>query len=745
MRQPAPHERGGTRQGQFFASCPRGLEDLLLGELRALGIGETRGAVGGVRFTGSLTDAYRTCLWSRVASRVMVLLAEIPARDAGELHANAVDLPWERHVAPAATIAVDFTGVSEQLRNSLFGARRVKDAVVDRLRAVSGLRPSVDVRDPDLRIVAHLARERLTLAIDLVGAQHRRGWRGATGAAPLKENLAAALLLRAGWAAIAAAGGALYDPMCGSGTLLIEGGLIAAGAAPGECRPLAARGWPGHDRLLYERLLGEARARRTAGLAGLPPIAGADSDARVLGHARANALTAGLGEHIEFTACALQEQRRPPALEGRSGLLICNPPYGERLGSAAELPVLYAALGRLAHEQFEGWRVAILTAEGPLEDAPGLRWRRRYRVRNGALDCCLLVCESQRARTPRAQKSPPDEAAVPAAPALPARAHQPGPGAGMFANRVRKNLRRLKGWLTSSGTTCYRVYDADIPEYAVAVDRYEDWLHVAEYAPPATVDPEVARARLEDVRAVLPDVFGVPAQQVVVKTRERQRGSRQYQRLARENHFLPVHEGPARLLVNLRDFLDTGLFLDHRPARRMVAAAARGKRFLNLFCYTGTVTVAAGLGGARASTSVDLSATYLDWARRNLEANGLQPAQHELVRADCLRWLAAQSARWDLVFLDPPSFSNSRRMDDTLDVQRDHVALVRAAVRVLAADGQLLFSTNRRGFRLDAAALADLAVEDLTARSIDPDFAREPPPHRLYSMRRRPGGVIEAS
>lgn len=239
MRQPAPHERGGTRQGQFFASCPRGLEDLLLGELRALGIGETRGAVGGVRFTGSLTDAYRTCLWSRVASRVMVLLAEIPARDAGELHANAVDLPWERHVAPAATIAVDFTGVSEQLRNSLFGARRVKDAVVDRLRAVSGLRPSVDVRDPDLRIVAHLARERLTLAIDLVGAQHRRGWRGATGAAPLKENLAAALLLRAGWPAIAAAGGALYDPMCGSGTLLIEGGLIAAGAAPAS----AAR-WP---------------------------------------------------------------------------------------------------------------------------------------------------------------------------------------------------------------------------------------------------------------------------------------------------------------------------------------------------------------------------------------------------------------------------------------------------------------------------------------------------------------------
>jgi 23S rRNA (guanine2445-N2)-methyltransferase / 23S rRNA (guanine2069-N7)-methyltransferase len=302
---------------------------------------------------------------------------------------------------------------------------------------------------------------------------------------------------------------------------------------------------------------------------------------------------------------------------------------------------------------------------------------------------------------------------------------------------VRKNLRRLKGWLAATQPDCYRIYDADIPEYAVAVDRYADWVHVAEYAPPAWVDEALARARLDDVRAALSAVLAVPPARIVLKTRRRQRGAGQYERLARENRFLEVREGPARLLVNLRDFLDTGLFLDHRPARRMIAAAARGKRFLNLFCYTGSASVFAGLGGAQSTTSVDMSVTYLDWARRNLEANGLSGAAHELLRADCLSWLAGERRRWDLVFLDPPSFSNSRRMDRTLDLQRDHVALIRSALGVLEPDGTLLFSSNRHGFRLDEAALAGLAIDDLTEESLDPDFCRRPPPHRLYRIRPR--------
>ena len=176
--------------------------------------------------------------------------------------------------------------------------------------------------------------------------------------------------------------------------------------------------------------------------------------------------------------------------------------------------------------------------------------------------------------------------------------------------------------------------------------------------------------------------------------------------------------------------------LDHRPARRLIAEAAAGKRVLNLFAYTGSVSVFAGLGGAASTTSVDLSATYLDWAARNLALNGLEPPRHTCVRADCLRWLEEPRGAWDIVFLDPPSFSNSARMTSTLDIQRDHVALIRAALRQLALGGTLYFSTNRRGFRLDAAALAGLELRDITAASIDPDFRGGTPPHRLYVVSR---------
>lgn len=728
-----------SRVSRYFVSCPRGLEDLLLAELRSLEIVTRGGTRGGVHFSGTLREAYRVCLWSRVASRVIAMLAEIPARDATELHAAALELPWEEHIPAGATIAVDFGGVSEQLRNTLFSARRVKDAVADRLRAVSGLRPDVALRDPDIRIVAHLAARRCSLAIDLSGAQHRRGWRGGAGAAPLKENLAAAVLLRAGWPAIAAKGGALHDPMCGSGTLLIEGALIAAGAAPGEFRPLAARGWPGHDPLLYRQLLEEAQSVRMAALPGLSLITGSDRDAAVITHARRNAMTAGLEDRIGFMVDELGAGRIPALPAGRSGLLVCNPPYGERLGSGEDLTSLHAALGRMVRERFIGWRAAILTLEGPLEDALGLRWRHRYRLRNGALDCVLLVHDSQAAARPGHQRgSRVADAPESASPPRPS-----SPGAEMFANRVRKNLRRLKGWIAASGNSCYRIYDADIPEYAVAVDRYEDRVHVAEYAPPATIDAALALSRLEEVQAVLPGLLGLPAGHVVMKTRSRQRGTQQYQRIAHANRFITVREGPARLLVNLSDFLDTGLFLDHRPVRRMIATLARDKHFLNLFCYTGSASVFAALGGARSSTSVDLSATYLDWARQNLELNGLDHARHQLVRADCLSWLGTQTRRWDLIFLDPPSFSNSKRMTETLDVQRDHARLIHAAMRLLADGGLLLFSTNRHGFRLDRAALGELDVEDLTARSIDPDFTRQPPPHRLYGVRHSGGPLAD--
>jgi 23S rRNA (guanine2445-N2)-methyltransferase / 23S rRNA (guanine2069-N7)-methyltransferase len=320
---------------------------------------------------------------------------------------------------------------------------------------------------------------------------------------------------------------------------------------------------------------------------------------------------------------------------------------------------------------------------------------------------------------------------------LPEKPETLSPGAEMLANRLRKNLRRLRGWLVSQAPECYRIYDADLPEYAVAIDRYGEWLHIAEYAPPATIEPSRARERLSEVMAAVSVALETPGSRIVLKTRSRQRGREQYNRLGAQRQMLEVREGPARLLVNLHDYLDTGLFLDHRPLRRRVLEAAQGKRFLNLFAYTGAVSVFAGLGGARSTTSVDMSTTYLEWARQNLALNGLEAPGHTCLRADCLQWLEEQQGEWDLVFLDPPSFSNSARMAGTLDVQRDHVWLIRGALRQLAPEGQLYFSTNRRGFHLDSAALEDVQVRDITDASIDPDFRGGSPPHRLYLLSHR--------
>jgi 23S rRNA (guanine2445-N2)-methyltransferase / 23S rRNA (guanine2069-N7)-methyltransferase len=282
------------------------------------------------------------------------------------------------------------------------------------------------------------------------------------------------------------------------------------------------------------------------------------------------------------------------------------------------------------------------------------------------------------------------------------------------------------------------VYDADLPEYAVAVDLYDGWAHVQEYAPPTTVDPVKARRRLREVMAVVPEVLGIPPMHAVLKVRRPQRGTDQYQKLQDQGRFLEVEEGGLRFLVNLTDYLDTGLFLDHRLTRRLIRELAPGRRFLNLFAYTGTATVYAAAGGAASTTTVDLSTTYLDWARRNLDLNGFTGPEHGFVRVDCLEWLEGGGNAYDLIFLDPPTFSNSKSMDGTLDVQRDHAGLIRAAMRRLAPAGVLIFSTNFRRFRLDQAVAEEFQVTDITRQTIPPDFARNPRIHSCFRITMEP-------
>lgn len=727
---------------QWLAVCARGFAPLLVDELVALGALDVREVPSGVEFTGPRVVMYRACLWSRLASRVLLPLGEGGASDANALYETVGAQPWHRLLADDASIAVDFHGGNASIRDTRFGAQRSKDAIVDALRAAGRGKPRVDPTNASMRISVRLNEERASIALDMVGGSlHRRGYRRGAGEAPLKESLAAALLLRAGWPAMAARGGALIDPLCGSATLLIEGALMAADRAPAlERGRFGFSGWREHDDAQWQAVLSDARGRAERGHAELPEIRGYDGDPRVVSKAQENIKAAGFERAVRVTVKALHEVKRPTHRPMPDGLLICNPPYGERLGDAGSLAPLYRSLGELMHREFSGWQAAMLTADRELGKATGLRSHKQYALYNGRIPVSLLLFDLENnmladkgAVAPAADPAEPD--AVHAADADAAGDISPlGAGAEMFANRLRKNQKRLGKWLRQSGETCYRLYDADMPEYAVAVDRYGDWLHVAEYTAPKSVDEQAAATRLQEVLAALPAATGVSGERIVLKSRDRQRGAQQYQRRAERQETLSVTEGGAKLLVNLHDYLDTGLFLDHRALRRRIAEQVRGKRFLNLFCYTGSATVHAALAGAKRCTSVDLSNTYLRWLRQNLAHNGLAESAHDLVRADCLQWLGETSTTFDIILLDPPSFSNSARMDDSFDVQRDHGELIDAAMLRLEPGGTLYFSTNRRRFKLSDALAQRFQVADITAQTLDPDFPRRPPPHRCWSF-----------
>ncbi len=711
----------------FIATAPEGVDPLLAAELVELGATTIKSVRGGIRFQGSLELAYRACLWSRTASRVLLLLAEFPVAEVEALYAGIHALPWEDHLAPDGTLAVEFTGTGSGIDHSHYGAQRVKDAVVDRFRAQCGQRPGVDRQQPDLRIHVLLRDRQATVSLDLSGdSLHRRGYREATVIAPLKETLAAALLLKSGWPDIAAAGGPLLDPLCGSGTLAIEAAWMAGDQAPGLLREhWGFSDWLGHIPVLWNRLLVEAQERRTLGKPRIPLILASDHDPKAVRAALANAQRAGVVDQIRV------ERREFSALQpprGLPGLLIANPPYGERLGATEDLAEFYTEFGEVLKTRLNGWRAALFTSNPELGKRMGLRAEKVHVFHNGPLDCRLLrfrvepeffvdrAAADHRTRT-RALK----QAAM--------------GGAEGFINRLHKNLRHLSRWAARDGVSCYRLYDADLPEYAVAIDRYEQWLHVQEYAPPATVDATRARERLEQVMAALPAALELPAENVFLKVRQRQRGSSQYQKQAQQGRFHEVHEGPSRFLVNFSDYLDTGLFLDHRLTRRRLGEQAAGRRFLNLFGYTGAATVHAALGGAISTTTVDLSATYLDWARRNLELNGICGPRHQLIQMDCRQWLVWARERYELIFVDPPTFSNSKRLEHDFDVQRDHVELLRQALRLLTPDGTLVFSTNHRRFRLDRESLAEVQIEDWSRKTLPLDFARDPKIHQCWALR----------
>ena len=751
---------------ELFLTCPKGLEGLLAEEATALGLQETREHTSTIRGSADMETAYRLCLWSRLANRVLLVLKRFPMKDAEDLYHGVHDIEWADHLEPDGTLAVEFSGHGSGIDNTHFGALKVKDAIVDRLRTSDGLRPSIDKLNPDLRVHLRLDRGEAILSLDLSGhSLHQRGYRLQQGAAPLKENLAAAILIRSGWPRMAAEGGALADPMCGVGTFLVEAAMIAADIAPNLKRERwGFSAWLGHVPALWRKLHDEALARAEAGLAKPPLwIRGYEADPRLIQPGRNNVERAGLSDWIKiYQGEVATFEPRPD--QNQKGLVICNPPYGERLGDEASLLYLYQNLGERLRQACLNWEAAVFTGAPDLGKRMGIRSHKQYAFWNGALPCKLLLIKvlpdqfvTGERRTPEQRQAEREQAAYDQTPdEPPARqfnkngnpikpAQAPAPvieqprlseGGQMFANRLQKNLKALGKWVKREGIDCYRVYDADMPEYAMAIDLYHDWVHVQEYAAPKSIDPEKASIRMFDALAAIPQALNIDKSRVVVKRRERQSGTRQYERQSAQGQFQEVNEGGIKLLVNLTDYLDTGLFLDHRPMRMRIQREAAGKRFLNLFCYTATASVHAAKGGARSTTSVDLSKTYLDWARRNLSLNGFSD-KNRLEQGDVMAWLETSRDEYDLIFIDPPTFSNSKRMEGVFDVQRDQVQLIDLAMARLASGGVLYFSNNFRKFQLEENLTERYAVEEITQQTIDPDFTRNGKIHRAWKITAR--------
>ncbi|BBV77307.1 ribosomal RNA large subunit methyltransferase K/L [Raoultella planticola] len=693
----------------LFASTARGLEELLKTELEALGAVDCQVVQGGVHFQGDTRLLYQSLMWSRLASRIMLPLGQCSVYSDLDLYLGVQAIPWTEIFTPDATFAVHFSGLNDEIRNSQYGALKVKDAIVDSFTRKNLPRPNVDRENPDLRINVWLNKETAHISLDLSGeGLHLRGYRDGTGMAPVKETLASAIVMRSGWVP----GTPLLDPMCGSGTLLIEAAMLATDRAPGLHRGhWGFNGWLQHDDAVWKEVKAEAQTRARKGLAAYESrFYGSDVDARVIERARSNARRAGVGELITFEAKDVA-QLSNPLPKGPYGTVISNPPYGERLESEPALIALHSLLGRTMKTQFGGWNLSLFSASPELLSCLQLRADKQFKAKNGPLDCVQKNYHL---------------------------AENDGSGAVSlaedFANRLRKNLKKYEKWARQEGIECYRLYDADLPEYNVAIDRYGEWVVVQEYAPPKTVDAHKARQRLFDVIAATISVLGIAPNKLVLKTRERQKGKNQYQKMAEKGDFLEVQEYNARLWVNLTDYLDTGLFLDHRIARRMLGQMSKGKDFLNLFSYTGSASVHAGLGGARSTTTVDMSRTYLEWAERNLRLNGLTGRAHRLMQADVLSWLRDSDEQFDLIFIDPPTFSNSKRMEDAFDVQRDHLRLMTDLKRLLRKGGTIMFSNNKRGFRMDHDGLAQLGLkaQEISQKTLSQDFARNRQIHNCW-------------
>ncbi|HEX4415685.1 MAG TPA: bifunctional 23S rRNA (guanine(2069)-N(7))-methyltransferase RlmK/23S rRNA (guanine(2445)-N(2))-methyltransferase RlmL, partial [Lacipirellulaceae bacterium] len=725
----------------LIATAASGTEAVVKRELAALGYTARTTTPGRLLFPGDMSAICRTNLWLRAGERILIQMATFSATDFGVLFDATAAVPWERWLPRDAEFPVTGRSHHSQLSSVPACQKIVKRAIVERLRNAHHTE-TLPETGPRCAIEISLRDDVASLTLDTTGiGLHKRGYRRLVGEAQLRETLAAVLIQLSYWRP----GRVLVDPFCGTGTIPIEAALIGRNIAPGLRRDFTFESWPTFDCLLLQQARAEARA------AIKPPleerIIGYDIAPEALSLARYHAEQAGVAEDIHWQERAFSELRA----KAEYGCIITNPPYGERLSTDAEIEQLYRTFP-LVLRRLPTWSHYILSSRPDLEALVGQTADRRRKLYNGPLECTYYQfygprpprdyenneaalrgqAETTDADTknntdrlpplggegrgggnepptePLIQKNPPS-LPTPAFGGLQSSATRQ---AEEFANRLRNRARHFRRWPTKRGITCYRLYERDVPDVPLIVDRYENALHIAEYVRPHDRSTAQHADWLDLMARTATKTLEVPRELVFMKHRDRQRGDDQYIRVDNREARFTVQEAGLKFIVNLSDYIDTGLFLDHRLTRQMVREAAVGKRFLNLFAYTGSFSVYAAAGGAASTTTVDKSATYIDWSRENLQLNGFNDPPHELVRSDIRDFINSlrPSDTWDVAIVDPPTFSNTKGSEIDWDVQLDHGELLRRLAPHITAGGTVFFSTNFRRFKLDEPALTDYQV-----------------------------------
>lgn len=742
---------------KLTAACAFGLEAIVKRELISLGFAARVEQPGRISFEGDWHAVAKANVWLRTADRILIEVQKFQAPDFDTLYDTVKAFDWSEILPANANFPVTGRSRLSQLTSVPAVQRSVKRAVVESLKHYH----KVEVLPEDgpvYKIDVALLKDEATLTIDTTGPSlHKRGYRKLTGMAPLKETLAAALVTLSVWNPERV----LLDPFCGTGTIPIEAALIGLNIAPGLQRDFSFCRWPSIsptvlDQVKRDAVAAQARQRELT-------IMGTDVDADALEMARFHARKAGVESQIHFQQKAFEDFRS----KREYGCVVTNPPYGERLEDTENLLPLYQSIPMVL-QRVPTWSLFLLTNMPRFEGIVQRTANRRRKLFNGRIECTYFQflgprpprnqtrsdhtqnhptqpatsedplastkqTHSQNAeRQPRVKRQTDPEKAPPVFGGL---RDQDRQQAELFRNRLVKRARHLRRWPTRRNIDCFRIYERDIPEIPLVVDRYGDALHITRYDRPHDRDLARDAAWLELMQKTAAATLEIPIHRVFVKQRHQER--QQHTKVDSRKRMSEVHEGDLKFLVNLSDYIDTGLFLDHRNLRRMVREKADGKDFLNLFAYTGSFTVNAALGGAQSTTTVDLSKNYLDWAKENLKLNGLDGPQHKFIAKDAIEFLnsAANSPqqRYDLAVVDPPTFSNSKRTETDWDVQQRHVELLNLTQQVMRPDGLIFFSTNYRRFKLDTARLRGLDYREISKQTVPEDF-RNKRIHRCWQM-----------